>query len=52
MKYSVYQYLLKSFMCDIIFRFDNIWGGSKIYHEILKSVETYEFFVSPCSKQL
>ena len=25
----VYQYLLKSFMCDIIFRFDKIWGVLK-----------------------
>ena len=27
--YSVYQYLLKSSMCDIIFHFDNIWGVLK-----------------------
>ena len=26
---EIYQYLLKSFMCDIIFRFDNIWGVLK-----------------------
>ena len=28
-EYSVYQYLSKSFMCDTIFRFGNIWGVLK-----------------------
>ena len=35
---------MKDFMCDIIFRFDNIWGGPKIRHKIFKNLETYYFF--------
>ena len=34
MKYSVYQYLLMSFMTDIIFHFDNIWGGGVLKYVI------------------
>ena len=48
---NIYQRVL----CVILFFvFDNIWGGggSKIRHKILKSLETYSFFVLLCLKQL
>ena len=48
----VYQYLLKSFMCDIIFRFDKIWGVLKYVIKSKKACRHINFFVSICSKQV